>query len=345
MSSSKSSRPMVSIFMLFGFLTILITGLLSYGLRYNAMLSAIHTIFGLSFVLFGIFHLKNNLRPLINYLKPKSGKRLASVSIGFVLVAIIGLAFGLPPFQTIVDTGYALKELRPVDRQVIETLYTHIDRDGKKITVDIKAGPHYSGPGAVILGVTTTAVPQMAVWLEDPQGNYLDTLYVTKKAASSTYLASLFSTEEVRRPEALPHWSFSRGIKSEDGLMVPSAAQPLADAVTGATPVASFDLRSVVSPKYKQVVVKLEINRSFDYNQAYHKNAFPNDAIYSGSGNSAQPSLIYATTVNLLEQQPYYFMSLKGRGHHSGIDGDIYTDVDGITTAKEMVSRVIVEVL
>lgn len=345
MSRSKTTRPMISIFMLFGFLTILITGLLSYGLRYNSLLSAIHTVFGLSFILFGIFHLKNNVRPLINYLKPKSGKRFAGISVVLILVSTIGLALKLPPFQTIVDTGYALKELRPIDRQMTETLYTHIDRDGKKIAVDVKAGAHYSGPGAVVLGVTTTAIPQMAIWLEDIDGNYLDTLYITKKASNSSYIQSLFASEDVRRPEALPHWAFSRGIQSEDGLMVPSSAQPIADSVTGATPVASFDLQSVVNQKYQQVVVKLEINRSFDYNDAYHKNAFPKDEVYSGSGNSAQPSLIYAASINLNKSERYYFMSLKGRGHHSGKDGQLYTDIDGVTTAKEMLNRIIIEVI
>jgi len=67
--------------------------------------------------------------------------------------------------------------------------------------------------------------------------------------------------------------------------------------------------------------------------------------VYSGSGSSAQPSLIYAATVNLNDDERYYFMTLIGRGHHSGKNGDLYTDLAGITTAKEMVNRVIVEVL
>jgi len=36
-------------------------------------------------------------------------------------------------------------------------------------------------------------------------------------------------------------------------------------------------------------------------------------------------------------------MELIGRGHHSGENGKIYTDMSGITTAKEMIKRVIVE--
>lgn len=340
-----SNRPVVSILMLFGFLTILITGLLSYGLRYNGLLSAIHTVFGLAFVSFGIFHLKNNLKPILNYLKQPRGKRWAWICSLLVLMTLSGLAAGLPPFQTVVDAGYALKELKPVDRQLTETLYTHFKQQGKNLSVDIKAGKHYSGPGATILGVTTTGIPQMAIWVEDRQGNYLETLYVTKKASNSSYIQSIFGGDDVRRPEALPHWSFARGIKGDDGLMMPTSKQPIADAITGATPVSSFDLSTVTQAKHDEVVIKFEVNRSFDFNDVYHPQAYPNDPIYSGSGASAQPSLIYAATINLIDDQPYYFMKLLGRGHHSGKDGKIHTDLGGITTAKEMVSRIIVEVL
>ncbi len=340
--------------MLFGFLTILITGLMSFALRYNSLLSAVHTIFGLLFVGYGIFHLKNNFRPILQYLKQKRGKVWAWFSVLFIPVCVLALATGLPPFQTVIDVGYALKELRPIDRQRTETIYTHIGATGKRLSIDIKAGEHYSGPGAVILGVTTTAIPQMVIWLEDTNGNYLETLYITKKASNSSYIQSLFSSEEVRRPEALPHWSFARGVRSEDGLMTPSRDKPIADAITGATPVSSFNLNTtakveetkVEQTKVEQtkVVVKLEVNRSFDFNETYSKDAFPDDAVYSGSGNSAQPSLIYYAEVDL-EGDRYNFMKLVGRGHHSGEDGAVYTDLEGITTAKEILNRLIVEVL
>ncbi len=343
-ADQKPNRAAVSIFMLFGFVTILVTGLLSYGLRYNSLLSAVHTVFGLTFVIFGIFHLKNNLKPIINYFRQPRAKRYVWMATLMVPIIVAGLSAGLPPFQSIVDLGYAIKELKPIERQLSETIYTRYQNEGKEISIDIKAGEHYSGPGAVILGVTTTGIPQMAVWVEDKKGNYLETLYVTKKASDSSYIQSLFGGEEVRRPEALPHWSYARGIKSDDGLMMPSSANPIADAITGATPISSFELRTNTQAD-KEVIVKFEINRSFDFNDVYHRDAFPDDPIYSGTGSSAQPSLIYAATVNLNDEQPYYFMRLIGRGHHSGKNGKVYEDLTGITTAREMVSRIIVEVL
>ena len=346
MASKKIfSRSVVSILMLFGFITILFTGLLSYGLRYNPLLSAVHTFFGLTFVCLGIVHLRNNLKPIIQYFSQPKGKRWAGVGTLSVSIVVLGSIAGIPPFQTVTDLGYALKELKPIDRHLTETLYTRFGQQGQKLSIEIKAGPSYTGPGAVFMGVTTTGIPQMAVWVEDKHGNYLETLYVTKKASNSSYVQSLFGGEDVRRPEALPHWSFSRGIKGDDGLMMPTADKPIADAVTGATPVSNFDLRSVTQAEHGEVVVKFEVNRSYDFNEFYHPNAFPSDSVYSGSGSSAQPSLIYSTTVNLDNKPGYYFMNLIGRGHHSGKDGRVYTDLSGVTTAKEIVNRIIVEVL
>lgn len=343
--NSSNTRPLVSILMLGGFLTILVTGLVSYGMRYNSLLSATHTIFGLLFVGYGLFHLKNNLRPLVSYIKKPVMRKWLWGSALLVPITVLGVAIGLPPFQWATDLGYALKELRPIDRQISSTLYTKMSQTGRGLSIDIKAGEHYSGPGAKVMGVTTTGVPQMAVWIESVNGDYIETLYVTKKASNSSYIGSIFGGEEVRRPEALPHWSHSRGVASEDGLLMPSAAQPLADALTGATPLASYDLRSSTSTDISNVVLKLEVNRSFDYNDVYHPKAFPKDEVYSGSGNSAQPSLIYAAAIDFESDQPYYFLSLLGRGHHSGRDGEIHKDLSGITTAKKMIARAIVEVL
>jgi len=343
-SISQKQRAIISLLMLFGFLAIVVTGVLSYVLRYSSLLSAIHTVFGLLFVGYGIFHIRNNFRAVMNYLKLAMVRRWRWFSIALIPMTVLGVAIGLPPFQTVIDAGYALKSLKPVERTLQETLYTHFEAQGQSLSVDIKAGEYYAAPGAVVMGVQTNTTPQMAVWVEDTQGNYIDTLYVTKKASNSSYIQSLFGGEETRRPEALPIWSHARGIQSSDGLMMPSADQPIADAITGATPLWSFDIKTATESAQDWVVVKLEVNQSFDYNEVYHKNAFPDDAIYSGTGNSAQPSLVYGAKINLKQGAPAYFMTLLGRGHHSGQHGDLITDLSGITTAKQLVKRAIVEV-
>ncbi len=343
-SSNKGrARAIVSVFMLLGFATLLVTGLLSYGLRYSPTLSAIHTLFGLTFIAFGVFHLSNNLRPIGLYLKQLIVRRWFILGLCMVPITMLGVVLGVPPFKTIIDFGYALKELRPIDRQATHVLSTRYNVQGRPLTVEVKAGASYAGLGPEVFGIKLTTVPQMAIWIEDVNGQYLETLYVTKKGATGSYINELFSNEVIRRPEALPHWSYQRGVTTSDGLMVPSSDEPLADALTGATPLHSYELNTRVVSDASKIVVKLEVNRSFDYNETYSPTAFPEDPIYSGSGHTAQPSLIYAGQVDLSGEERFTILTLVGRGHHSGAHGEIITDLSGVTTAKQLLDRVIVD--
>ena len=86
----------------------------------------------------------------------------------------------------------------------------------------------------------------------------------------------------------------------------------------------------------------LEVNASFDWNETYHENAYPDDPVYSGSGYVGQPALLYATSLVDPREANILKMSLVGRGHHSGQDGEIYTDLSDITTARDLVERVLV---
>lgn len=343
--ATKSSRPLVSLFMFAGLIAIVVTGVLSYLLRYSNLLSAVHTIFGLLFISYSMFHLKNNWRSLISYLKNAVNKKTWYIALSIMPLTVIGIFFELPPFKTIIDIGYGFKELEAIDDNTFQVLYTNSDKAGTDIHVDIRVGDHYAGPGPKILWFRKTNTPQIALWIEDIEGNYIDTLYVTKRSAKNSYLTTnIFSDEIVKRPEALPHWSFSRGISDKDGLMMPTQNAPLADAITGSTPLSHFDLKSTIGDSFKQLVVKLEVNRSYDFNDFYHPEAFPDDAIYSGSGNSAQPSIIYSATIDHESNQTFYLMDLLGRGHHSGKDGLIHSDMKGITTALDIIGRALVTV-
>ena len=61
-----------------------------------------------------------------------------------------------------------------------------------------------------------------------------------------------------------------------------------------------------------------------------------------GNSNVGQPSFVYEARVDR-KSGKYFAMQLIGRGHHSGKVGKIYTDLSEITTAKELVDRVIIE--
>lgn len=135
----------------------------------------------------------------------------------------------------------------------------------EKISVAVNPGEAYS-----------KRAPQIAVWVEDSDGTYVGTLFVTKKASGNKWIGS----PKDGRPESLPDWYKSKGqnpaVKiSKDDL----------DATTSATPkkgiVISKDLEL---EKGKTYVFKCQANQSFDYNEYYTK---------KNSGVDGQPAVIY----------------------------------------------------
>jgi hypothetical protein len=71
----------------------------------------------------------------------------------------------------------------------------------------------------------------------------------------------------------------------------------------------------------------------------YYENAYPDDPVCSGSGCVGQPALLFATPLIDPRADNILKMSLIGRGHHSGQDGEIYKDLSGM---RDLVERALV---
>jgi len=156
--------------------------------------------------------------------------------------------------------------------------------------------------------------PQIAVWLADKHGNFLKTIYLTKR-----YLS-------LRRPEALPHWSHFDDKNKERVQLISSA-----------TPDGSVQI-SDQSQQLGKFYVYVELNLSYDYNEFYLKKAEKGDNCYSGV--SGQPSLIYECLVDCSSEEDYYEFKLIGHGSPDGSDGEIHDNLTGLTTALKMVKKI-----
>ncbi len=183
--------------------------------------------------------------------------------------------------------------------------------------------------------------PSFAVWIEDLEGNYIETLFVTRYVATGVYgrkevRPGLWANEpgEVRRPATLPYWAHKRNIKAPDGLFIPSPETALPDALTAATPPGNFNLHSALTEtldhSYKLLV---EVNQPWDSNQFWNNARLPGDPHYF---TSLQPSLVYATTITPRDKMPTRVLNPIGHGHPSGTDGTLFTDLSTLTTAKEI---------
>jgi hypothetical protein len=226
-------------------------------------------------------------------------------------------------------------------------IYDHTQGDEAGITIDFLKGKHFWNP-------------QVAIWLEDSAGNYIETLLVTTSTAKGLFYsgrsASNFKesdevkTEEntsTRRVDALPYWSHKRNNRYSDGFFSPSPGEPLPDAITCATPKENFYFKSGVTSieDLTSFRVMVEVNVAFDDNEYYSEYDFLDDSLYhGGTGLLGQPSLVYGTTINEKDTERYHVLRLLGHGHHSGATGDLIADVRTITTAKGIVERIVVGV-
>lgn len=191
--------------------------------------------------------------------------------------------------------------------------------------------------------------PSFAIWVEDLDGNYIETLYVTQYFAKGifghgeTKPGKWKNTPgEVRRPAALPYWSHKRNIKASDGLYAPSPETAVPDALTGATPKGNFTLNTgskVTGDKTFKVL--MEINQPWDSNDFWTNNKFPENFNYN---TSLQPALVYEATILPESSKPEYLLNLTGHSYPSGETGELFNDISTITTAREIFSKISVRV-
>lgn len=212
-------------------------------------------------------------------------------------------------------------------------------KDDVKITIE--KGDSYLHDFSLFMGIKIKNAPQMAIWIEDLEGNYLSTVYVTKKIATQSWMSSGGN----RRKEALPHWCFSRGVQYEDGLYLPTKKKPLADGMTGATPKKDFSLKLTPKPLLRHFIVKIEVNHSTDFNEHYPKTAAEGDDNYSGGEmGSGQPAVVYAAEVKLDSGNKEFIAHLLGHSSPDGSNGNIMADISTLTTALHIIKRITVRV-
>lgn len=205
------------------------------------------------------------------------------------------------------------------------------------VKIRIEKGEAWLHDFPLFMGIKKKNPPQVAVWVEDLAGNYLTTIYASHKIATESWMANGGN----RRKEALPVWCYARGVQASDGLYLPTKKEPLVDAVTGATPQGSFDLKIRPLDDLRQFVVKIELNHSTDWNDTYSKDAREGEPGYSGGKlGSGQPAVVYAATINLDLNQEEYTAAMIGHSSPDGSDGIIYPDTSSLTSALNIVKEI-----
>ncbi len=337
------NRRLIGNILIFTLLVLIGSGIYMYFRSFNKGVAAIHTLFSFAFILAIVAHLTNNKRPLTNYITGKRKSLLKKLQAPFVIIVGLGLALALyfewPVFNQVYEFGNSIRN-KQLGKKNEYFDYEIISLDKIKgnhyVEIELRKGKSFQ-------------YPLFAIWAEDSLGNYIETLYISRVIASSSYtygeeIDGKWKPAIKRRPEALPYWSHKRGIKASDGLFVPLHNTADIDGVSGATPTGNFLITSKPKKTLRNYRILLEVNQSYDWNYYYTPDKFPNDRIYTGSGKVGQPSLIYASKMfsTFPVKKTYHLMRLIGHGHHSGKNGELYQELSNLTTAKEIVDRIII---
>jgi hypothetical protein len=210
---------------------------------------------------------------------------------------------------------------------------TNVDKPGADLEITFNRGK-------------TLNEPTFVFWIEDLEGNYIETLYITRYFGSGIYAriplgGGRYKAGQSRaaRRSALPH-RLHQPAKKEGKVMIPSPDQPLPDGITSATPQGDFVIHAkALKPLPPRFKIMFEINQPWDFNKYWNNTLYP-DFDYQAS---SQPALVYSATVDQSQKNTVFFLEPIGHSHYSGLDGRLFPDLSTLTTAKQMVQKVSVK--
>ncbi len=247
-------------------------------------------------------------------------------------VVLLTIALSLPLLTAFADWNNWGEEMWPRRKKapIPQQIRTHDNEGGYELIISFTPGRRHNHP-------------LMAFWMEDVDGNYIRSLYVAESIAKGYFRhvdgsSGHWEPGPLRRPAALPYWGHKRGVKAPDEYYIPTPDDPMPDAVTGPTPKAGFILTTRTGPQTPDVfVVAMEINQSWDWNQHWHNNKYPNDPNYK---TSSQPAVVYKVTIDIRNPLVEYTLKPVGHSHWAGADGKLYDGLNTLTTALEIAKEV-----
>ncbi|AEV27921.1 hypothetical protein SpiGrapes_0057 [Sphaerochaeta pleomorpha str. Grapes] len=220
-----------------------------------------------------------------------------------------------------------------------------VDPTLSQVEILVNPGPDYLHEFPLFLFISLHNPPQMVLWAETTEGQFIDTLMVTEKIGTMKWMKASkdpVGDGQIRRLEALPVWEWKRGVLASDGLPLPTSDTPMPDAITHASPKADFSVRTDLAKSYDEVYLYFEVNHSTDFNDTYTADEQIGSENYNGGVmGSGQPALVYRAYVNFTNPElSSKTFELIGHSSPSGTDGNIYTDMQGIDSALGIIESI-----
>lgn len=316
-------RHVVNFGLLFSFLTLAVTGALSFLRPFSIVTTRIHIVFGLTTLVLVGLHLGGRLGYFKKQVsKPSKNSVPRPLLIGIIAVWLILLRVsftGKAPASLVVDQSYEAKHRAEIVRASPMAGVTQ-PTPSKLLLARAPAG---EADVAISLAIRfheelKDNLPSLAIWAETTAGSMIETLYLDPSIAYSDQPD--WHGEVTPRHHIAPLWRHRYSLVSG---IDPSGK---VDAMTGATQSHSFSLDNYLKlGEDSSFVLCVEVNAAKDTNETYQ------------DPHIGQPSLLYTALIDLEAEQRYALLELTGHGGGAEKSGAIQYDLDGHTSAKHLI--------
>ncbi|MFH5884506.1 DUF4405 domain-containing protein [Halalkalibaculum sp. DA3122] len=338
------------------FLTLVVTGIMRFLLPFSLITTRVHIISGFAVLVLVGLHLISRMayfKTVIQSAGNGSGNGRKNRVSQKTLIGVAGLwiillttsLWGLPPASQVIDTSYESRNRATIFRSDPQTVYKPVD-DGmrlKRVTdsdasllVQLDWSSSFLERYGQNRGPFSDSRPQIAIWAESETGTLIETLYLSETAAFSERFH--WAGHQQRRVDILPIWrnrfTLTTGI-------APDGEQAVF--FSGATPEHSFSVHNYLKTDSNPFYLYVEINAPADPNDYFNSNREPDQPGYTKPG-IGQPSVLYGAYIEPTEDKQYLLLDLVGHGGSNPSDGNIHYDLAPLTSARELVEKILVRV-
>ena len=292
-------RHVVNFGLLFSFLTLAVTGALSFLRPFSIVTTRIHIVFGLTTLVLVGLHLGSRLgyfRKQVS--KPSRNSVPLPLLIGIIVVWLVLLRIsitGRAPASLIVNQSYEAKHRAEIVRASSMTGVTQPTSSQMLLARAPAAEADVAVSLSIRFGEGLEELPSIAIWAETTAGSMVETLYLDPSIAYSD--KPEWHGAITPRHHIVPLWRHRYSLVSG---VDPSGK---IDAMTGATQSHSFSLDKYLNlGEESSFVLCVEVNSAKDVNKTYQ------------DPEIGQPSLLYTALIELDAEQRHALLELTGHG-------------------------------
>ncbi|TAH20731.1 MAG: DUF4405 domain-containing protein [Cytophagales bacterium] len=169
-------KNIISLAVAFAFLALSITGILLYIKQKAHVVEITHTIFGLTFVGFAIFHILNNWSSITAYSKERqSGKFQKEFLVAAAVFGLLLIGTFTELLEPVAEAGRIFAPARPKEQRAekisFEQIETNKSTQGTAMNIILQKGKEVQ-------------LPIIAIWVEDSTHQFVENLFVPSKVVS-----------------------------------------------------------------------------------------------------------------------------------------------------------------